>query len=261
MEVHHHPEIEKKTFKQYVLEGLMIFLAVFMGFIAENIRENYTEHQKARAFAATMLADVKSDTVQLKVYIAYYTLAKANTDTLMNLISSYDIKQIPSGKLYLYGLWGGAQQLFIPDDATFEQMKSTGSLQFFKRSVARQAAEYDQRCRYMLTLDANDQLIYTEVRKLRAQLFEFQYNSAANEIWNQATLNHKHLPDKAGIEKINAFIKTKPPLLSYDKSVFNQYVEMVRSRYFQRKLIVADSVLTLANRLIDGIKKEYPDAE
>src|SRR5882757_1923638 len=36
MEVHHHPEVERKIFKQYVLEGLMIFLAVFMGFIAEN---------------------------------------------------------------------------------------------------------------------------------------------------------------------------------------------------------------------------------
>jgi hypothetical protein len=125
-----------------------------MGFIAENLRESYTEHQKARAFAATILANLKSDTAQLNTYIAYYTLAKANTDTLMNLLSSANVKQIPSGKLYLYGLWGGGQRLFIPDDATFEQMKSTGALQFFKRTVARKAAEYDRVCRYMLTLDA-----------------------------------------------------------------------------------------------------------
>jgi len=45
MEVHHHPEVEKKGFKEYLLEGLMIFLAVTMGFIAENIRENISEHR------------------------------------------------------------------------------------------------------------------------------------------------------------------------------------------------------------------------
>lgn len=33
MEVHHHPEVEKKGFKEYAFEGLMIFLAVTMGFL------------------------------------------------------------------------------------------------------------------------------------------------------------------------------------------------------------------------------------
>src|ERR1700744_5322911 len=45
MEVHHHPEVEKKGFKEYILEGLMIFLAVFMGFVAENISERISDHE------------------------------------------------------------------------------------------------------------------------------------------------------------------------------------------------------------------------
>jgi len=47
MEVHHHPQVEKKGFKEYFLEFLMIFLAVTLGFFAENIREKITEHKKA----------------------------------------------------------------------------------------------------------------------------------------------------------------------------------------------------------------------
>ena len=39
MEVHHHPHVEKKSFKEYILEGLMIFIAVSMGFAAESLRE------------------------------------------------------------------------------------------------------------------------------------------------------------------------------------------------------------------------------
>ena len=32
MEVHHHPHVEKKSFKEYFLEFLMIFLAVTLAF-------------------------------------------------------------------------------------------------------------------------------------------------------------------------------------------------------------------------------------
>ena len=39
MEVHHHPDVEKKGIKEYILEGIMIFIAVTMGFFAESIRE------------------------------------------------------------------------------------------------------------------------------------------------------------------------------------------------------------------------------
>jgi hypothetical protein len=44
MEVHHpHLAHKEKPWKEYLLEGLMIFLAVSMGFIAENIREHISE--------------------------------------------------------------------------------------------------------------------------------------------------------------------------------------------------------------------------
>src|SRR5215471_21784226 len=43
MEVHHHPHVEKKNFKEYFLEFVMIFLAVTLGFFAENIREHFVD--------------------------------------------------------------------------------------------------------------------------------------------------------------------------------------------------------------------------
>jgi hypothetical protein len=243
MEVHHHPEVERKTFKQYLLEGLMIFIAVLMGFIAENVRESYTEHQKAKAYAATMLADLSTDTAQLKLYINYYNLAENNVDTLMQLLTHNDIKNIPTAKLYLYGLWGGAQQFFIPNDATFQQMKSTGALQYFEKSVAEEG-------------------IYTEVRKLRSQIFEFQYNKTANDIWLKTNPPpvYKLTTKQADLYEISSFIKSNPPLLTYDKSTFNQYIEMVRSRRLERKAQVANDVLVCAVKLIASIKKEYPNA-
>ena len=48
MEVHHHPHVAKKNFKEYFLEFIMIFLAVTLGFIAENIREKITDREHAK---------------------------------------------------------------------------------------------------------------------------------------------------------------------------------------------------------------------
>ena len=235
MEVHHHPEVEKKGLKEYLLEGLMIFLAVFMGFIAENIREDYTEHKKAQEYAVTMASDLTSDTAKLKDYLGYYKFAKMNTDTVNKLIAGSDIRKITTGKLYFYGLWGGGQRIFKSDDATFQQMKSTGALQYFTRPIAREAGEYDRWCRYMQSLDEMDEAVYVEVRKLRSQIFEFQYNNDASEVLRKTSTDNGYSIKKADIAIRDSFINRNPPLLTYDKSLFNQYQELVRSRYMVRK--------------------------
>ena len=61
MEVHHHPHVEKKGFKEYILEGLMIFLAVSMGFIAENIREKIVDNEKEKEYIFSNTWDVKQN--------------------------------------------------------------------------------------------------------------------------------------------------------------------------------------------------------
>src|ERR1700756_1490426 len=67
MEVHHHPEVEKKGFKEYLLEGLMIFLAVTMGFFAESLREHISNGEKGHEFIVSLMADLKKDTAEMNV--------------------------------------------------------------------------------------------------------------------------------------------------------------------------------------------------
>lgn len=52
-------------------------------------------------------------------------------------------------------------------------------------------------------------------------------------------------------------MKTNPPLLSTDKVLFNQYVEMVRSRFLDRDVISAVDILNHADSLIVALKKRY----
>ena len=53
MEVHHHPDhIIKKILKNFFLEFVMIFLAVTLGFIAENVRESISNHEHGKTLCA-----------------------------------------------------------------------------------------------------------------------------------------------------------------------------------------------------------------
>jgi hypothetical protein len=253
MEVHHHPDLghKRKNFREYFLEFLMIFLAVSLGFFAESLRERISEHARAKEYAATMLSDLSSDTTDLKSYINYFNYAAGNVDTLMQLLSAADPRQIPAGKLYWYGLFGGARRPFAPHDATLLEMKNSGSLRYFSNAlINRKVAEYDQICQVIKGIEASEEGIYTEVRKIRGQIFEFKYNDAANTIFQSGKTSFSQA-------KIDSFANTNPPLLSYDKTIFNQYIEMVRSRYLRLKIGHADDMLRNATELIGLLKKEY----
>src|SRR5271154_159609 len=168
MEVHHHPNLEKKNFKQYFLEFLMIFLAVTMGFFAETIREGITEHSRAKEFASSLIKDLEADTVQLHIYHSYFNNAANKLDTFMSLLAINEPKNIPSGKLYWYGLFGAAHGNFVSNDATFQEMKSSGSLRFFEKNIEKEVAKYDRLYRSLQSLEQMNQGLYTELRKCRA---------------------------------------------------------------------------------------------
>src|SRR4029079_117619 len=72
MEVHHHTHTERppagragKKFTHYLWEFLMLFLAVFAGFLAENQREHIVEHRRAKTYASNLYKELKKDTAEL----------------------------------------------------------------------------------------------------------------------------------------------------------------------------------------------------
>jgi hypothetical protein len=111
MEVHHHPQLEHnpKPWKEYLLEGFMIFVAVMMGFIAENIREDITNNEHARQLTAQLVRDLKDDTTQLNRMINFETgIVNANDDlitTLQQAPGKTDIKKIEQLAVDSHGLW------------------------------------------------------------------------------------------------------------------------------------------------------------
>ena len=101
MEVHHHPKVEKKKFKEYLLEFLMIFLAVTMGFIAENLREDIVNNNKEKDFIVSLKEDLKIDTAALQSVIPENQMQFEKLDSLYTLLQlAEEGKSFPINRLY-----------------------------------------------------------------------------------------------------------------------------------------------------------------
>ena len=230
----------------------MLFLAVTLGFFVENQREHFIEHQRAKVYAASMKANLQEDTAELKQIVHRGTYASNYLDTFLLLLSTDDITKISTGKLYWYGLFGGYLRGFQSNDATFQQMKSSGSLRYFSNTtLEQQVSNYDQLMRSMQMLTQVDQPVQLEVRKLRAKIFDFRYNNTANGIVRRAVYENFNQ------SVIDSFIRTSPPLLTFDKTIINEYAELCRSRNLRPQLKNANDALILATEIIIQLTKQY----
>ncbi|HYJ64157.1 MAG TPA: hypothetical protein VEV62_10470, partial [Parafilimonas sp.] len=87
MEVHHHPHVAKKNFTEYFLEFLMIFLAVTLGFIAENIREGFVDRKMQKEYIFSFYEDLKTDTARITAII---NKDEVKINGLSNIEDCYD---------------------------------------------------------------------------------------------------------------------------------------------------------------------------
>jgi hypothetical protein len=143
MEVHHHPHVEKKGFKEYFLEFLMIFLAVTLGFFAENIREKISDSTHAHEYVRSMISDLKNDVSMYKAEDSLNTVYCNMIDTIFTLLKSNSRR----GEIYYL-----ARKLTMLGSAgpsinakTYLQMTGTGAFRLIKhRFVADSIAVYYQ---------------------------------------------------------------------------------------------------------------------
>jgi hypothetical protein len=147
MEVHHHPHIhhKPKKWKEYFLEFVMIFLAVTLGFIAENLREHMTERAKEKQYIEGFIRNVKEDTANLRYVIQSDRLQARGIDSLLKL-SKLNLAIDSNRKSFYYFatqyLYNSSS--FRSNDATLQQLKSTGDYRLIEKDhVADSLTKYD----------------------------------------------------------------------------------------------------------------------
>ena len=142
MEVHHHPDLhrKRKNFKEYILEFLMIFLAVTLGFFAENIREHFVNSEKEKNYMEGMLQDLEKDTADISNDIGFKNLIVKKMDSALN-IPIVNLRSIPTQDtffhhFFFYYSWPSS---FNRHDITITQLKNTGGFSVIRKQTVLKA--------------------------------------------------------------------------------------------------------------------------
>lgn len=143
MEVHHHPHVPThvKPWKEYLLEGIMIFIAVSFGYTAENIREHYIETKKAVSSARNLYVDLVADSVEYASSLEKRQWQEKYFDILNK---SYQNNQIKKDIPTVYAAHQLLAQRLMPimNNMALDEVKNSGALKFIddkKLKVAIQA--------------------------------------------------------------------------------------------------------------------------
>ena len=133
MEVHHHPHVptHSKPWKEYLLEGLMIFVAVTLGYGAENIREHYVETKKAIISAGNLYVDVLEDSVRYEQILQKRFFQDSCYQIIKDIYKKEKtIKDIPI--FYLTYSTIILRSLPIMNTIAMDEVKSSGTLKFIE---------------------------------------------------------------------------------------------------------------------------------
>ena len=102
MEVHSHTHTARKKWTHYFWEFLMLFLAVFCGFLAENQREHFVEAHRAKEYAKGLLSDIQLDTGQLRRGINTTKFTISSIDSIVSISKDLSSANSIPGTFYYY---------------------------------------------------------------------------------------------------------------------------------------------------------------
>ena len=135
MEAHHpHYVTHKKKWGEYLLEFFMLFLAVFLGFLAENIRETKVEHERENEYAKALYDEFYADSASFTKKINARLDKEKDCEYLNSYIKDSSLTNLakefyPAYTTVFYLI---NSYTFEPKDGVLNQLKSSGSLRYFK---------------------------------------------------------------------------------------------------------------------------------
>ena len=136
MEVHAHTHTPRKEWTHYFWEFLMLFLAVFCGFLAEYQLEHVIEQKREKQFIKALIKDLKLDTVSMNSSAERNKKKIMGLDTLARFIWDNTITKKYAKRLYdLKFSHTGNFLKVIFSRSTKTQLKNPGNLRLIRNMI------------------------------------------------------------------------------------------------------------------------------
>jgi hypothetical protein len=132
------PKSEKKHFKEYLLEGLLIFIAVTLGFFADSLREHFAELNTTHDYLESYKLELEGHKNTIQRYDSLFSIAVKAQDSMAMLF--YNKKENENmettGRLLI-----AARRLFPYsfDDAAYRQLVNAGGLKYIHKPELKEA--------------------------------------------------------------------------------------------------------------------------
>ncbi|TMI65184.1 MAG: hypothetical protein E6H07_04480 [Bacteroidetes bacterium] len=206
MEVHAHTHTPRKRWRHYLWEFLMLFLAVFCGFLAEYQLEHKIEKDRELQYIKSLYEDLRENDKMFSQELIKQRKRITIMDSMINMLNYPGSICGKEGLLYYFARMSPRLQTLTVNNRTFEQLKNSGNFRLIRK------------------IETSNQIMayYENVPMIRLieELFfgEFdQYKSIASRIFDPAIFTSMEMKDGE-----IARTDLNPPLQSYDISLIKQ---------------------------------------
>jgi hypothetical protein len=258
MEVHHHPDLhhEKKPWKEYFLEFLMIFLAVSMGFFAETMRESISENGKAKELAKSLYQEAYNDSVIMHNKSTMRTEKEARMEYFKKYIRDSSLTHA-SEKFYesfMYTYVLTAAIAFEPNDGILNQLRNSGTLRYFKSIELQNAVSQMNTAIFNVRSRNSQEYAFNEqyVRPFMLKHYDFEWEDAYTQdgklsITQALYQTNFQSPTPPQIRNLNDFKRDEAYALA------DYYLLIIRStrQMHYQPYIVAN------HQLLEALRNEY----
>ena len=251
MEVHHpHHQTNKKKWFEYLLEFLMLFIAVFLGFLSGNYSEYKAERQKEHDFLISLQRDLKLDTANINKSLVASNKMIIDGKKMSNVIYNYDNSLEKEIQLYSYGISITSKSPVVSFSlGTISQLKNSGGLRLIRNNdILNAISAYDNNFRLIESQLENVQLRETEVIAAERPIF---YHKAWINKGNNLIVDTNFIRSIYTKKRTSLFSKNINDLITLDNA------EQAHSGfvYVYNQMCVKQKERAIG--LINLIKKEY----
>jgi len=233
MEVHHHAHHghEKKTWKNYFWEFLMLFLAVFCGFFAEWQLEHTIEHSREKEFILSIVKELENDDKQINEVLKD-TVRNNKLDSFNISLLNFDnnVNNVKTSYILKYNIT--SYQTMIFNRSTISQLKNGGNMRLIRnRAVVDSINLMDNLIDNMVgQINSYDFMVMANVQNM-AKIFDVRYYyifknantklSFAEFILQQSEVKYLSDDEKLRIEFADQIM--------FQKGSFDNYVLMLKN--------------------------------
>ena len=243
MEVHAHTHTPRKKWTHYFWEFLMLFLAVFCGFLAEYQLEHKIEKDRESQFINSLVADLQDDVKKLDEMVVWEQQGIATLDTLMYLLNSPELAKQNGDQLYYVARTGPRSNPFANNSRTFDQLKYSGGFRLIRNAESsNKIMEYYNQLSTIRLLEDNYNHEFDNFKKVGAKILD-------------PAILRKQESDRGEIQRSN----DNPALITYDarqlKELGFHTLQMNGSR--RSKKLLLENMKSSGEDLVFFLKNKY----